>query len=230
MLLLNYNYLRSYNQVELCAYVDKNNFNNILDTEFENSEKIIFRFFELNENISKLLRKDGIKKHFFMGECFYYYDYLSYKSFILRNLLSWWNLDIPLDRDEFGSLTEECFNRVSNIHPCLLNHFLTAFGETYEISDMDNQKIIDQCHNLFRRGSKGISDADESISIYCNLTGFWEKLGLNYFDIQKLPDDLFNKLNLIMKKDNEIQVKEFESMNKKSGNSMGGNIIGSYNF
>ena len=229
MLLLNYNHLRSCNQIELCAYVDKNNFNNIQNEEFENSEKIIFRFFELNENISKILKRVGIKKHFFMGENFHYYDYLSYKSFILRNLLSWWNLGIQLERDEFGTLTEECFKRVSNVHPCLLNHFLDAYDEAYEIADVDNQKIIDQCHSIFRRGSKGITDADESISTYCNLTVFWEKLGLNYFDIQKLPDDLFNKLNLIIRKDNEIQVKEFEKMNTKSSGS-GGNIIGSYNF
>lgn len=230
MLLLNFNELRSYNQIEIEAYVDKDNFTNIQKEKFENGEKVVFRFFELNETLSNLLKKEGIKKHYYLGEVFCYYDYLSYKSFVLRNLLSWWSLDIELKRDEFGTLTEESYENVLKIHPSILNYFLGVYDETYEISDTDNQKIIDQCHNLFREGSKGITDADDSISTYCNLTGFWEKFGLNYFDIQRLPDDLFNKLNLIMRKDNEIQVKKFEKINKSSSGKPSGNIIGNYNF
>ena len=229
MKLLNFNEFRSTHQIEFVAYVDKNNFNKIEEKEFEGGEKVVFRFFELNETVAKLLKKDGVKKHYFFGEVHYYYDYLSYKSFILKNLLSWWNLGICLERNEFGVLTEDCFQRVCTIHPSILSHFLGLYEVAYEISDRDAQRITDQCHNLFRRGSKGITDADDSISTYCNLTGFWEKFGLNYFDIQRLPDDLFNKLNLIMRKDNEIQAKEMEKMSKPSGRS-GGNIIGQYNF
>ena len=230
MKLLDFNQFRSKNQIEFVAYVDKNNFNNIEDKEFENGEKIVFRFFELNETTSKLLRKDGIKKYYFLGESYYYYDYLPYKQFILKNLLSWWNLDVELERNEFGVLSDECLESVCKIHPSILNHFIGLYEEDNEIPNSDTQKIIDQCHNLFRRGSKGIRDADESISTYCNLTGFWEKLGLNYFDIQRLPEDLFNKLSLIMRKDNEIQAKELEKMSKPSGGKGGGNIIGQYNF
>ena len=180
--------------------------------------------------MSKHLKKVGIKKHQCNGEVFQYYDYLSYKSFVLKNLLSWCSLDLNLNRDEFGSLTEESFNRVVCLHPSILEYFLGAYDEVYNISNEEHQMIIDQCHNLFRKGSKGISNADESISTYCNLVGFWEKLGLNYFDIQKLPDDLFGKLNLIMRKDNEIQIKEFEKANNTSSVSRGSNIIGSYKF
>jgi hypothetical protein len=229
MLLLNFNTLRSLNQIEIEAFVNNNDFNDIRKEKFDNSEKVIFRFFELNESISRLIKKESLKKHYYLGMPYYYYDYLSYKSFILKNMLSWWSLDIELKRDEFGCLTNESHENVLKIHPSLLNHFLWAYDEVCEIPDEDTQKITDQCHNLFRKGSKGISDADESISVYCNLTGFWEKLGLNYFDIQKLPDDLFNKLNLILRKDNEIQIKEFEKMNKSSGKT-GGNIIDSYQF
>lgn len=230
MLILNFNTLRSLNQIEIEAYVDKKDFFNISNECFDNSEKIVFRFFELNESISRLIKNESLKKHYFLGEPHYYYDYLSYKTFILKNLLSWWSLDIELKRDEFGSLTNESYENVLKVHPSVLNHFLGVYDETCEISDVTTQKIIDQCHNLFRRGSKGISDADDSISVYCNLTGFWEKLGLNYFDIQKLPDDLFNKLNLILKKDNEIQVKEFEKSNSNHHSSSKGNIIDSYKF
>ena len=227
---LNFNYLRSPHQIEFEAYVDKNNFNNIQDKEFKNSEKVVFRFFELNETCSKLLKKEGIRKHYFRGEPFCYYDYLSYNSFILRNLLSWWSLEIELERNEFGVLTEECFERVMKIHPSILEHFLGLYDVAYDVSDTESQKIIDQCHNLFRRGSKGVMDADDSISVYCSLTGFWEKMGLNYFDLQKLPDDLYNKLSLIMRKDNEIQAKELENMSKPSNSRGSGNIIGQYNF
>ena len=117
MLILNFNTLRSLNQLEFEAYVDKNNILNISDKEFENSEKLIFRFFELNESIYKILKKESIIKYYYLGEPYHYCDYLSYKTFILRNLLSWWNLEIKLERNEFGSLTNESYENVLKIHP-----------------------------------------------------------------------------------------------------------------
>lgn len=229
MLILNFNTLRSLNQIEITAYVNEKDFNDIRKEEFDFSEMVVFRFFQLNEQISRLIKKESLKKIYYLGEPYYYNDYLSYNSFVLKNMLSWCNLNIELKRDEFGTLTNESYNEILKLHPSILKYFLEEYGNVCDIPEEETQKIIDQCHNLFRKGSKGISDADESISVYCNLTGFWEKLGLNYFDVQKLPEDIFNKLNLILRKDNEIQIKEIERMNNSSSKKSR-NIIDSYQF
>ena len=232
MLFLDFNKIRSTNQVEFIAYVNKFDFNEISDKKFKNSEKIVFRFFELNETMSKLIKKIGLKKYEFMRSSYYCYNYLPRKEFILKNLLSFCCLDvnINLERDNFGSLTKECMDNILKIHPSILDYFLIIYEDFYEITDEDNNKLINQCHMLFAEGSKGVWDADESINIYCSLTGFWEKMGLNYYDIQKLPEDLFNKLSLIMRKDNEMQIKKYEKSNKSSNNRSSGNIIESFNF
>lgn len=232
MIFLDLNKIRSTNQVEIVAYVDKFNFNNISEEYFNNSDKVVFRFFELNEKMSRDIRKIGLKKYDCMNQSYYCYDYFNRKEFILKNLLSYCHLDfeIKLERDEFGSLTNDCLEYILKIHPSILDYFLTMYEESFSISDEYNDKLINQCHRLFADGSKGISDADESVSVYCNLVGFWEKMGLNYYDIQNLPEDLFYKLNLIMKKDNEMQIQKIEKSNKSSKSSNSGNIIGSFNF
>lgn len=52
---------------------------------------------------------------------------------------------------------------------------------------------------------KGIILEHKEVGDYLTLTAFWEKLGLNYFDLKKLPYDLYKKLSLMMSLETEAK-------------------------
>lgn len=52
---------------------------------------------------------------------------------------------------------------------------------------------------------KGVILEHKEISDYLVLSAFWEKLGLNYFDIKKLPYDVYKQLNLMMNIETEVK-------------------------
>ena len=66
MLILNFNTLRSLNQIEITAYVNVKDFNDIRKEEFDFSEMVVFRFFQLNEQISRLIKKESLKKIYYL--------------------------------------------------------------------------------------------------------------------------------------------------------------------
>ena len=114
-----------------------------------------------------------------------------------------------------------------------LDHFLFLFDKELELSENERVKISNQCGILFKANSPGLKDADSSIGLYCDLVSFWEKFGLNYFDIKKLPYDVFSKLKLIIGKENEIKIEELKHHDNKGrqiNNKNGGQILGNYQF
>jgi len=52
---------------------------------------------------------------------------------------------------------------------------------------------------------KGVILEHKEISNYLILNAFWEKLGLNYFDIKKLPYDVYKQLSLMMSIETEVK-------------------------
>ena len=200
----------------------------------DEGEKITFVFHQMNYFFWKILESNSLKKIYdSSGVPVYYYDYVNYKKFILKYLLKEWSLEIPLERNETGELTTDCLNRVLNVHPIILDHFLFLFDKELELSENERVKISNQCGILFKANSPGLKDADSSIGLYCDLVSFWEKFGLNYFDIKKLPYDVFSKLKLIIGKENEIKIEELKHHDNKGrqiNNKNGGQILGNYQF
>ena len=136
------------------------------------------------------------------------YNFEKLHEVVLRRLLKSWSLPIPLERQDNLFLTDESFKDVMNVHPLILKHFIQKYEDTFFLNDADKKKIELQCMVLFHPdNSKGIPNAHEAVSLYCNLAAFWEKFGLNYFELRKLPYDVFSQLRLVMSHENEMRNK-----------------------
>ncbi len=72
---------------------------------------------------------------------------------------------------------------------------------------------------LFAEKSNGLKDPHPSIRQYCDLLMFWDKFGLNKFDLEKLPQPEYLRLKHIAaieveRRQFEMRKKEVESKQK----------------
>jgi hypothetical protein len=212
---VDYSKLFSGNYIKILAYLNSENFNDIREEKFENSEEIYFVFHELNKSIWQIIKSKSLKKEEVKyQEPYYYYDNNIYKKFLLEYLLIEWNLGIKIEKNNRGRNTN--IDTILNVHPSILEYFLVKFDEVSFMSEEYREVICDQCLILFNKNSKGLRNAEQAISDYLDLTIFWDKLGLNYFDLKKLPHDAYESIKLILDKENEIKLKEMEQESKSS--------------
>jgi hypothetical protein len=83
------------------------------------------------------------------------------------------------------------------------------------LSKKEEKEFEKQCSQLFGKG-KAVSDPNQWIVMYCNLISFWDKFGMNYHDIMKLPNETFVYLKRIMNLDNEYKNKNISSPQKST--------------
>jgi len=127
------------------------------------------------------------------------------KKMIIKMLLVGWDLDIPLEfDDETGYLTKESLKGAMSIPAPLMNAFLEQYEKTNEISEEEYIKAERQSAILFSSNSSGVSNACEMVTLFCTLGNFWEKFGLNRFDLKKLPYKEFIMLRVMMQKEGEV--------------------------
>ena len=133
-----------------------------------------------------------------------YIDNETTKRMMVERLLVDWSLDIPLQIDEeTGCLTKDSFERAMSISAPLMSALLTEYEKSNEISEEEQKKADRQGAILFSKDSKGVSNACETVSLFCTLGNFWEKFGLNRFDLRSLPYREFVMLRMMMQKEGE---------------------------
>lgn len=133
-----------------------------------------------------------------------------------RNLLSW-SLDIPIERDETGWMTDACYERVSRVFAPLVAAFLDEFEKSIEITEDEEQKINKQCAILFSKTSQGVVDACDAISQFCLLGNFSEKFGINRDMLPYIPYKDFLLLKIVVGKESDAM--RVNSAPKGSGQS-----------
>ena len=79
----------------------------------------------------------------------------------------------------------------------------------------EEKELEKQCSILFGKG-EGLTDTHPYITLYCNLVAFWDKFGMNYFDILKLPQDVFMALKKVMMLDNMNKNAKMEEMSQST--------------
>ena len=192
--------------LQLCAWVywdgDRPT---IYAEEKPNTEKVTVAFARMTRSLWTFLEKDFLDESMEAGEKMISYNFSAMHMIVLRWMLKEWSLPIPLERLEDGQLTDESYGRVLSVHPHLLDHFVRQYVETLFLPDQEKQRIARQSMLLFSPKGKGVHDACDAISLFCTLAGFWDKFGLNYFDLQKLPQDVFVKLRTVMGFEMEMQ-------------------------
>ena len=123
------------------------------------------------------------------------------RLFVRRNLLRW-TLDIPIERVD-GWMTSECYAMVSRISAPLMDAFLDGFEDRTIVTKEEEETINKQSLTLFSKHSRGVADACEAIRLFCTLGNFWEKFGLDRFDIPDLPYREYALLKMMTAKESE---------------------------
>ena len=130
-------------------------------------------------------------------------DFNEYRRLLIMKNLVAWSLDIELERDFDGWLTDKCWNRVANVSAPLLDAFVQGF-EGSNVVTSEEEKIIDkQCMVLFGKNSQGVSDACEAVSKYCTYGNFSEKFNLSIEDIKNLHYREYLLLKMMISNENE---------------------------
>ncbi len=140
-----------------------------------------------------------------------YYNFYKIKKFMIRYLLVRTNFPgVAIERDKYGRMTDGSYESVMRIHPRILRAIfeqVSVFPKS--LDQQEKSELEKQCFQLFGKG-EAVQNPHPDVSLYCNLTAFWDKFGLNYFDVMRLPNELFNTLKFIMSLDNEYKSQALE--------------------
>jgi len=152
------------------------------------------------EQFTKRMAKDE------RGEEKVMYDYEERKLLAYRFLLKKWNLNIELEHESgTGWLTEECWKKVISQPAPLLGDIMEKYQETMYMTPEEEAEITKQCAILFSPHSKGVTNGCQAITLYCTLGNFWEKFGINRFDLAKLPYKEYIQLRMVLSRDMDSQ-------------------------
>lgn len=112
----------------------------------------------------------------------------------------------------------QSFKKFMTLNPNIIRYIVDKINENYQQTKQQNYRygLLKDFHRLYD-SDKGVILQHKQISDYLMLTSFWEKLGLNYFDIKQLPFQLYKQLQLIMSV--EMQVKNQHLKKTYSNNS-----------
>lgn len=179
-----------------------------------NTTEIYFEFYNLSLFYWKKLEKECIEEY---NEQFYFNNQ-KLRIFMIKYMLH--STNVPgafIEKNKSGSLTEESFNSIISIHPRILRCLFDIVEFLPKQLDKNEEKQLEkQCSILFGQGNP-VSNPNPWVIIYCNLVAFWEKFGMNYEDIMKLPYETFIMLKKIMELDNDFKSKSLQSSSKTSG-------------
>ena len=146
-------------------------------------------------------------------------DYNAFRVVMLRMKLKSWNISVPLEHNERGWLTEDCTRRVIRMPGPLVTGLLDAYESSFAFTDDEEKQIDKQSAILFSNTSSGVSNACEAIGLFCNLTNFWDKFGLNYEDLKTLPYKKFLMLRVMLSKDMEASAAEMRRTKSSSSHA-----------
>ena len=187
--------------------------------ERPNTHEIWFEFNEFNRSYWKK----------FEEECIVTYgsDSTFYSSVLMRRFMMTYMLAATsspgierVEHDADGRATQEAWDRLVRIHPRIWEALflkVEIFPETFD-GEKEEADLEKQAKALFC-DHKGVKSPHEWIELYCNLTAFWDKFGLNYFDVMRLPNSLYVALRKVMQLDNTYTELSFTQDRAKIHNS-----------
>jgi len=155
----------------------------------------------------------------------YVMDIFKEEELIWKKLLrraSWFKVE-----REGGQISSEQYEaQILALDPRVAIALVLPVMQDLFISPAENQRLYKQCVALFAAKSRGVTYPDKWIRRYCELVTFWEKFGLNAFDLEKIPQAEALRLRRIAmmgaeRQDYEQRTLEAQSR-AKQGSSRGG--------
>lgn len=186
----------------------------VYEEQKPNTEEFWFEFYTFSKLYWEMMQQECVIK---INNSMFY-DNNKIKLFIINYLLCDTNmLNIFIKREKDGKLIEESLNSVLSIHPRILRVLFDKVNLFPKSLKSEEEKRLEkQCSKLFGSG-KSINNPHPWIVTYCNLIAFWEKFGMNYHDIMKLPNELFYSLKKIMSLDCEFKSQKIEKKSNSKG-------------
>ena len=127
-------------------------------------------------------------------------------------------------------IVQECMslnslNKLLKLNSVFVKYIIKKINEYITNISFNDQNYRNKLLYQFRRlyhSEKGIILKYKQIGQYLHLCSFYDKLGLNYFDLQKLPYDTYRQLLMMMGIQTEVKNEQIREMNKKTKQSSRG--------
>ena len=123
-------------------------------------------------------------------------------------------LDIRFD--ENGFVTLETINQLLTLNVSIVKTIVRRIQCFYD--DQKDAKYRSSIVSQFKRlysSDKGIVLKHKQIGQYLNYCGFWQKLGLNYFQVRQLPHDVYKQFVMMMNIQAQVKNAEMQKLNNK---------------
>lgn len=184
----------------------------VFTQEKPNTVHLWFQFYAISNLYWKIMESFCVEKI----KGFSFYNHTEMKFFVIKYLFCRTNIpNIKLQRLRNGQLTQESFQNLMKIHPRIWRSLFEIIKIFPEQLDKETEKSLEkQCSILFGQ-NKPVSQPHDWIITYCNLVAFWDKFGMNYYDILRLPQETFLFLKKIMSLESDYRNKSLSS-NKSS--------------
>lgn len=204
-----------YQIVKCWVYITKDKLY-VYQEQKPNTMQFYIKFFSMNHYFWNMIQQNCVQTQQGNNEkdLITIYNSRKLKQLIIKYMIKEWSFPYNIERNVDGSLTEETLQNFYKIHPRIIESLVDNYVYRSGFTDEEQGKIQKQCYLLFDKG-QGISDPHWSVSLYCDLISFWQKFGLNYFDIQMLPQDIYDGLRKVMSSQIEINNSKMSANNNK---------------
>ncbi len=194
------------------VYFGSNGLPQVYEDEMPNTTEVWFTFHRFTHFYWKLLEDECIDE----TRAGLYYNYNKLREFMLRRMLCATSIpSVIVEYDDRGFLTERSFESVMRVHPRILRTLMEKVDVLPKpLSKSDERELEQECSILFGKG-EGVSSPHEYVTLYCNLVAFWDKFGMNYFDLLKLPQDVFSALKKVMTLESNYRSMKMEELSKQ---------------
>lgn len=125
---------------------------------------------------------------------------------------------------EDGCISLQSLKKILSLNVAIVKAIIYKINNYYKENQEDEghrQKLLFEFRRLYN-SDKGIVLKYKQIGQYLHLCSFYEKLGLNYFDLQKLPYDVYKQLLMMIGIETEIKNQQIRQINKKAKQSSRG--------
>lgn len=124
---------------------------------------------------------------------------------------------IKLQFDHKGFLLQKSLQQLLNIDCRIINYIIKKINKFYYNKDQQKYRaqVLTQFQKLYA-SEKGIVLKHKQISQYLQYCNFWEKLGLNYYDVKTLPYDVYKTLVMMLGVQSQVKNAQLRKLNAKT--------------
>ena len=185
-----------------------------------NTYQIWIQFYKMNHYFWNMIERQCLEKTTGYNErdVIVSYNQCKLKKFFLKYLIKDWSLPFEIKRNIDGSLLPQLLQKIYNLHPFILKTLIQQYDYFVCFSQEEQKQINKQCYLLFDKDGS-VTNPHWSVSLYLELSFFWQKFGLNYYDIQNLPIQVFESLKKITRLENASFNSKMNAKSNASSNS-----------